>query len=212
MPTIPEEEPVVVEPSACAVVTATPEPLFDIAKELADAARMRAYVEDVEARVNDESWAFLTHVDTLILKQWLADDSVYQVALNNNASTQRAVLPKPIKLIADESFSSPMVSMGKRDANVNMLKNMERVAPDANKGKIDAIPELYKSGKIPNFLSALSVVNRLMKPTKGAAYVAKTEATFSALVAKYQDAESATGKLNRDTIAKRSIEENVMVR
>ena len=50
-----------------------------------------------------------------------------------------------------------------------------------------------------------------MKPTKGAEYVAKTEAMFSALVAKYQDAESVTGKLTRETNAKRSIEENVMV-
>jgi hypothetical protein len=51
-----------------------------------------------------------------------------------------------------------------------------------------------------------------MKPTKGAAYVAKTEAMFSALVAKYQNAESVTGKLTRETNAKRSIEENAMVR
>ena len=101
-------------------------PLFDIAKELAGAERIREYVEDVEARVNDESWAVLTHMDTLILKQWMADVSVYQNALNNTATTHRAVLPKPIELLADESFSSPMVSMGKRDANVNILKNTKR--------------------------------------------------------------------------------------
>ena len=127
----------------------TPEdaPLFDVAKELADAEQVRDYIDGVEARVNDESRAIITKLDTLILKQWLADVSVYQVALNNNATTHRAALPEPIKLISDESFSPPMLSMGKRDANVNILKNMKRVAPDANEGKIDAITELYKSGK-----------------------------------------------------------------
>ena len=112
MQTIPEEEQAVVEPSACAVVTTTPEPLVDVAKELADAEQVRDYIDGVEARVNDESWAIVTKMDTLILNKWLADVSVYQVALNNNPTTHRAVLPKHLKLIADESFSSLVLSMG----------------------------------------------------------------------------------------------------
>ena len=178
LPTIPEEEP-------------KPEPLFDVAKELADAEQVRDYIDSVEARVKGESWAIITKIDTLILKQWLADVSVYQVALNNNATTRRAVLPKPIKLIADESFSSPMLDMGKRESNVNNLKKVSFGTPSENRGKINTIISLYKDGKILNYATAENIVERLSSKTKRSAYVAKTES-------KYSDTVSAKGKSTRE--------------
>jgi hypothetical protein len=57
-----------------------------------------------------------------MLKQGLRDVSVYQIALKNEETTHRAFLPETIRLLTDESFSIPMLYMGKRESNVKKLK------------------------------------------------------------------------------------------
>ena len=44
-------------------------------------------VEDIEARVNEEAWTVTTKLDTIMLKNWLSDVSVYLMVLNNKETT-----------------------------------------------------------------------------------------------------------------------------
>jgi len=77
------------------------------------------------------------------------------------------------------------------------LKNKKLNAPRENKENIDVVINLYASGKIPNYLTAENLVDRLANKTKRADYIARTEKDFAKIVGKYQDAESVKGMLER---------------
>jgi hypothetical protein len=88
-----------------------------------------------------------------MLKQWLKDVSAYQIALNNDETTNRAIAPKPIRLLTDESCSTP-VYMGKRDAKVKRLKDLRATSPKENRARIDVVIDLYASGKMQNYITS----------------------------------------------------------
>ena len=110
--------------------------------------------------------------------------------MNNDESTNRATVPEPIRLLADESFSIP-IYMGKRDANVKRLNGLRATSLKENRARIDVIIDLYASGKMPNYLTAEGMVKRLIDKSKRKDFNAKTDKEFAKLVAKYSPANAA---------------------
>ena len=102
-----------------------------------------------------------------------------------------------------------MVSMGKREANVRKLKNIRLSALKDNKERIDVVINLYESGKVPNYLTAENLVERLANKTKRKDYTNKTDKEFNKLVGKYSSSDSVKGILAR-TSEKKKVR-NVMV-
>ena len=100
-------------------------------------------------------------------------------------------------------FSSPVLSMGKRETNVKKLKNLRLSAPKDNKDKIDVVINLYDSGKMPNYLTAENLIERLASKTKRKSYIDKTEKEFARIANKYTDAQSVKGILTRSSEKKR---------
>jgi hypothetical protein len=101
--------------------------------------------------------------------------------------------------------------MGKRDANVNKLKRIRLGAPKENKDRIDTIIGLYQEGKIPTYITAENLLERLANKTKRVEYTQKTDREYNKIVGKHKDAESVKGKLTREIDAKRKEEENIMI-
>ena len=106
-------------------------------------------------------------------------------------------------------FSLPIVSMGKREANIKKLKEIRLSALKDNKEKIDVIIDLYASGKIPNYLTAENMTERLANRTKRKDYTDKTDKEFAKITGKYKEADSVKGILTRSSEKKRV--RNVMV-
>ena len=113
-------------------------------------------------------------------------------------------MPDPIRLIADESFSSPMVYMGKRETSVRTLKNKRLGALNENKNKMDVAIDLYAKGKIPNYVTAEKLVDRLASKSQRADFICRTDKEFGRIVGKYKDAESVKGMLERGREQKRA--------
>jgi hypothetical protein len=187
-------------------------------------------VREIEANLRTEAWTVATKLDTIMLKLWLEQACKYQTDLSKTVSHRKggkldwetneskltpivtksgAQAPEPIQLTTGMCFSSPMVSMGKRETNVNKLKNLRLNALKENKEKIDAIIDLYQSGKMPNYLTAENMIERLANKTKRKDYLEKTQKEFTKLVNKYGNAESVKGILERSREKRRV--RNVMV-
>ena len=87
--------------------------------------------------------------------------------------------------------------MSKREANVKLLQNKRRNALNENKETVDVIIDLYASGKMPNYVTAEQIIDRLANKYNRADYIARTEKYFALIVGKYKDAESVKGMLER---------------
>ena len=94
-------------------------------------------------------------------------------------------------------FSKPIVLMSKFKANLKELKETARRASKENRPKINEIIRLYEEKRIKNFLTAENAVNRLAIQTKNKARIARAEADYEKIVAKYGEAEPMTGRLAR---------------
>jgi hypothetical protein len=55
--------------------------------ERASSMRVRDYINHIESQIQKESWSVVTKMDTSMLKQWPKDVSAYQIALNNDETT-----------------------------------------------------------------------------------------------------------------------------
>ncbi len=129
-------------------------------------------------------------MDTIMLKQWLRDVTVYQTELNNDETTNRAFVPEPIRLLTDESLSMPMLYMGKRESNFGKLEDLRMSASKEKRHRIDVVIDLYASAKIPSYTTAVNMVLRLVDKTKRKDQIAKTDKEFAILVRKINSADS----------------------
>ena len=89
-----------------------------------------------------------------------------------------------------------MLSRGKSEANVNRLKKLRLGVPKENKSNTDSTIGHYGEGKITNYLTAESLVDRLASKTKRKAYINKTDREYIRILTKRKDAESVKGKLS----------------
>ena len=62
---------------------------------------------------------------------------------------------------------------------------------------MDVVIDFYASGKMPNYLTAENLVDRLVNKSKRKDYVERTEKDYAKLVGKYNSAESVKGMLER---------------
>jgi hypothetical protein len=69
----------------------------------------------IEAKLQRETCAVTTKMDTVLLKTWLGEASKYQTEMNNTLVTKhRPIAPTPIQLTTDVCFPTLVVSMGRR--------------------------------------------------------------------------------------------------
>ncbi len=109
----------------------------------------------------------------ILQKSARLDWEINQFKLEAVVTQNRAIAPEPIRLLADESFSTPTY-MGKRDAKVKRLKDLRATSPKENRARIDVVIELYASGKMQNYITAENMVKRLIDKTKRKEEIAKT--------------------------------------
>jgi len=86
--------------------------------------------------------------------------------------------------------------------NIRELKDLRRRAPLQNRAQIDKIIDLYSERKIGNFKTAENIVNRLSVKTNNPASKDKTKKIYDDIISKYGEAQSVTGRLDRETNSK----------
>ncbi len=98
-------------------------------------------------------------------------------------------MPEHIKLTSEASFSTLMVSMGRRRvAGIKWLREVSRGAPKGNKARIDNIIKLYESNDTANIKTAENIVERVASKAVRKIYTDKTDKLYIKLV------EDATGR------------------
>ncbi len=79
-------------------------------------------------------------------------------------------------------------------SNVRELRDIVRRAPKENRPKINEILRLYEERGIVDFLTAENAINRLAFGTSNKARVARAQADYEKIIAKYGEAEPMTGR------------------
>ena len=131
-----------------------------------------------------DPWTVRTQLDTIMISKWIRQ--------------------------AGRFFSSPTVRMPGFKTNLKELKAYAKTAPSKERrAMINDIVGLYEAKKIKNFRTAENVIIRLGQRTKDPRRSERALKEYEQVLAKYQDAEPMTGRLDRETAKKKM--KNIMV-